>query len=60
VRRPWERHLRIAFVLVSVAVAVAEFWSVPAGVALGAVAFFVALRPLFMRHRAGAAKDDPS
>jgi len=47
-------------VLVSVAVAVAEFWSVPAGVALGAVAFFVALRPLFMRHRAGAAKDDPS
>ena len=46
-RRPWEKHWRLAIVLVAVAVAVGEFWNVAAGAAVAAVAVFVALRPLF-------------
>ena len=46
-RRPWEKHLRLAFVLAAVAFAAAEFWSHIAGAAIAAVAVFVALRPLF-------------
>lgn len=49
-RRPWEKHFRIAVVLSAVAFAVAEFWNLMAGSALGAVALFVGLRPLFMRR----------
>jgi hypothetical protein len=48
-RRPWERHLSIAVLLVSVAFAVGELWNVFAGSAIAAAAFFVALRPLFLR-----------
>ena len=47
--RPWEKHLRLAFVLLAVAFAAAEFWNVAAGSAIAAVAFFVALRPLFRK-----------
>jgi hypothetical protein len=48
--RPWEKHLRLAVVLLAVAFAVAEFWNVMAGSAIVAVAVFVALRPLFRRQ----------
>ena len=50
-RRPWEKHFRIAVVLSAVAFAVAEFWNLMAGCALAAVALFVGLRPLFLKHR---------
>jgi hypothetical protein len=50
-RRPWEKHLRMAFVLLAVAFALAVFWDVMAGAALAAVALFVALRPLFRNDR---------
>jgi hypothetical protein len=50
-KRPWEKHLRVAFVLLAVAFAVGVFWNVMAGCALVAVAVFVALRPLFRRER---------
>jgi len=46
-RRPWEKHLRLALVLSAVAFAAAEFWSHIAGAAIAAVAVFVGLRPLF-------------
>ncbi len=46
-RRPWEKHLRMALVLAAVAFAVGVFWNVMAGAAVGAIALFVALRPLF-------------
>lgn len=50
-KRPWEKHLRLAVVLASVAVAVGELWNVMAGAAIGAAAVFVALRPLFRNGR---------
>lgn len=46
-RRPWEKHLSLALVLLAVAFAAAEFWNTMAGAAVTAVAVFVALRPLF-------------
>ena len=49
-RRPWEKHLRMALVLSAVAFAVGEFWSLMAGSAIAAVAVFVALRPLFRKE----------
>jgi 4-hydroxybenzoate polyprenyltransferase len=49
-KRPWEKHLRIAIVLLAVAFAIAVFWNEMAGAALAAVALFVALRPLFLKH----------
>lgn len=45
--RPWEKHFRMALVLSALAFAVGTFWNLMAGCAIGAVAFFVALRPLF-------------
>jgi hypothetical protein len=50
-RRPWEKHLRVALVLAAVALAVGEFVNLMAGAAIGAGAFFVAMRPLFRRAR---------
>jgi hypothetical protein len=49
--RPWEKHLSTAIVLAAVAFAVGELWNVAAGTAIAAVAFFVALRPLFRNRR---------
>jgi hypothetical protein len=49
--RPWEKHLSAALVLAAVAFAVGELWSVMAGAAIAAAAFFVALRPLFRNRR---------
>ena len=51
-RRPWEKHFRMAIVLAAAAFAVGVLWNVMAGCALGAIALFVALRPLF-RHGDG-------
>ena len=51
-RRPWEKHFRIAIVLAAAAFAVGVLWNVMAGCALAAAAVFVALRPLF-RHGDG-------
>lgn len=48
-RRPWEKHLRIAVVLAALAFAVGELWDVFAGAVLAAIAIFVALRPLFRK-----------
>lgn len=50
-KRPWEKHLSLAVVLASVAVAVGEVWNVMAGAAIAAVAVFVGLRPLFRNRR---------
>ena len=50
-RRPWEKHLSIALMLAAIAFAVGELWSSMAGAAIGAAAFFVALRPLFRNRR---------
>ena len=50
-RRPWEKHFRIAAVLAAAAFAVAEFWNLMAGCAIAAVAVFVVLRPLFIERR---------
>jgi small-conductance mechanosensitive channel len=50
--RPWEKHLSIAIALAAAALAVGELWNLMAGAAVGAVAFFVALRPLFRNRRA--------
>lgn len=49
--RPWEKHLSIAIALASLAFAVAQTWNVAAGAAIGAMAFFIALRPLFRNRR---------
>jgi small-conductance mechanosensitive channel len=49
--RPWEKHLSTAIVLAAAAFAVAQLWNAMAGAAIGAVAFFVALRPLFRNRR---------
>jgi small-conductance mechanosensitive channel len=49
--RPWQKHLSIAILLASIAFAVGELWNVMAGAAIGAVAFFIALRPLFRNRR---------
>ena len=49
-RRPWEKHLRMAIVLSAIAFAVAEVWNLMAGCAIAAVAVFVALRPLFRKE----------
>jgi hypothetical protein len=49
--RPWEKHLSTATVLAAAAFAVGELWNVMAGSAIGAAAFFVALRPLFRNRR---------
>jgi hypothetical protein len=46
-RRPWEKHLRMAVLLAAVAFAAGVLWNLMAGAAIGAAAFFVALRPLF-------------
>ena len=46
-RRPWEKHFRLAVLLAAVAFAVGVIWNLMAGAAIGAVAFFVAMRPLF-------------
>lgn len=51
--RPWEKHLVTAIALASVAFAAGELWNAAAGAAIGAMAFFVALRPLFLNGRAG-------
>ncbi|MCC2676136.1 MAG: hypothetical protein K0R58_3083 [Ramlibacter sp.] len=48
--RPWEKHLRLALVLCALAFAAGELWNLMAGAALGAAAFFVALRPLFLEQ----------
>ena len=37
--------------LAAIAFAVGEFWNVMVGAAIGAAAFFVALRPLFRNRR---------
>ena len=50
--RPWEKHLSAALLLAAIAVATGEIWNPMAGAAIGAVAFFVALRPLFRNRRA--------
>lgn len=50
-QRPWEKHLSLAIALAAVAFAVGELWNLMAGAAIGAVAFFVALRPLFRNRR---------
>lgn len=52
-QRPWEKHLRAAFLLSAIAFAVGVLWHPMAGAALGAVAVFVALRPLFRNDRDG-------
>lgn len=49
--RPWEKHLSLALALAAAAFAVGEIWNVMAGAAIAAVAFFVALRPLFRNRR---------
>lgn len=49
--RPWEKHLSSAIALAAIAFAVGELWNVMAGAAIGALAFFVALRPLFRNRR---------
>jgi hypothetical protein len=49
--RPWQKHLSAAILLAAIAFAVGELWNVMAGAAIGAVAFFVALRPLFRNRR---------
>jgi hypothetical protein len=49
--RPWEKHLSAALLIAAVAFAVGELWHPMAGAAIGAVAFFVALRPLFRNRR---------
>jgi small-conductance mechanosensitive channel len=49
--RPWEKHLSVAILLAAVAFAVGEVWNAMAGAAIGAVAIFVALRPLFRNRR---------
>jgi len=51
-KRPWEKHLRLALVLLAVAFAAGELWNVMAGSAIAAVSFFVALRPLFRKEPA--------
>jgi len=48
-RRPWEKHLRMAIVLAALAFAAGVIWNLMAGAALAAAAFFVALRPLFRK-----------
>jgi hypothetical protein len=48
-RRPWEKHLRLALLLGVVAFAVGELWNLFAGAVIGAIAIFVALRPLFRK-----------
>jgi hypothetical protein len=50
-RRPWEKHFRMAVLLAAIAFAAAVFWNLMAGAALGAVALFIALRPLFLQRR---------
>lgn len=49
--RPWEKHLSVALLLAAAALAIGEFWNAMAGSAMGAVAFFVGMRPLFLRRR---------
>jgi hypothetical protein len=49
--RPWQKHLSAAFALASIAFAVGVLLNALAGAAIGAVAFFVALRPLFRNRR---------
>lgn len=49
--RPWEKHLSVAIALAAIAFAVGEVWNVLAGAAIGAMAFFAALRPLFRNRR---------
>lgn len=50
-RRPWQTHLSVALLLASIAFAIGQFWNLMAGAAIGAMAFFVALRPLFRNRR---------
>jgi hypothetical protein len=49
--RPWEKHFRMAVVLSALGFAASVFWNPMAGAALGAVALFVALRPLFLEQQ---------
>jgi hypothetical protein len=49
--RPWEKHLSTAIMLAAIAFAAGETWNTMAGAAIGAVAVFVALRPLFRNRR---------
>jgi hypothetical protein len=49
--RPWQKHLSVALLLAAVAFGVGEVWNAMAGAAIGAAAFFVALRPLFRNRR---------
>ena len=55
-RRPWEKHLRMAFLLAAVAFAVGVMWNLMAGAGIGAIALFVALRPLFRKGRRGGGR----
>lgn len=60
-QRPWEKHLALAVVLSAVAFAVGQLWNVMAAAAIGAVAVFVGLRPLFRnrsRNRQGKTEDE--
>lgn len=50
-RRPWEKHLSAAIVLAAIAFAVGVMWNLMVGAGIAAVAFFVALRPLFRAAR---------
>lgn len=47
---PWEEHFRMALVLSSLGFAASVFWDPLVAAALGAAAFFVVLRPLFLQH----------
>jgi hypothetical protein len=49
-RRPWRKHLSYALLVAAIAFAVGETLEPLAGAALGAVAFFIAMRPLFMKR----------
>lgn len=58
-QRPWEKHFALAVVLSAIAFAVGQLWNVMAAAAIGAVAVFVALRPLFRnRNRQGKAEGE--
>lgn len=50
-RGPWEKHLTLALVLLTMAFTVYVLWSHLGGFALAAIALFVALKPLFRKAR---------
>ena len=49
-RRPWEKHFRMALVLSALGFAAGVWLNLMLGAALGAAALFVALRPLFLHQ----------